>query len=154
MPRPDYESIAWQWMESAMAEVTSADRAYDWFRVHEMYVPRSVVREVWREVGDQTYYRDLFNRLPENYFIPRRWTVDREIRFPEKYYYRLEISGINDETFKPYTRGALLKSDAPLRIADVRSYGNSLLQAYGFETVIDEPKVAIKYAWHKAGASW
>ncbi len=149
-------NVAEQWIEAAIGEVriTSADKYYDWLRGHDLYTPRSDVREVWNEYRQGTAWIDLAARYPGEQILPRSFYGSTKSEYIEGYGYKLKMSYIDVETQETKTRGWLVKSDRALTKAEIDRYLREDVPATypGFIQEVTEYKYVGLY--HKAGTPW
>lgn len=66
------------WVKKAMHYVTSADKAYHWLREQGIDISRSIVREVWQEVGQKERWETVIQTWGIERPIPKAWIVERE----------------------------------------------------------------------------
>ncbi len=89
-------------VKDAMFYVTSADKAYHWLReVRKMDIPRAVVREAWRAIGEKEYWGTVIQTWREQSIaqygheraIPKAWVVEnpRLKAGNYQYYFRCEV---------------------------------------------------------------
>jgi hypothetical protein len=87
-------------VKKAMEYVTSADKAYHWLQEQGFDITRSIVREVWREVGQKEYWETVINTWGGERPIPRAWVVDIESKEAKGLYQIVKEQWYNPETGK------------------------------------------------------
>jgi hypothetical protein len=154
MATPQQYETARNIMEKTMGQVRSADAAYEYLRDTGLDLPRSVVRTVWRETGEQLHYRPAINQLPEGYHIPRAWMSNRETMADARYGYRVSIVGKATETGGKYERHPTIYSDTPLTLGALQGLAADVAAEYDFDTEVQEPDIVIEWAWHNEALDW
>jgi len=157
-------ATAREWMARAEAwvpaimrrveEATSADKAYEWMREHEQYIPRRFVREVWRREKEASQYIPTINQMPDEQLIPQHMHRTTESKMRRNVRYIVEISGRDVETGIPGTRRAAIDTDYPLTVGEVLDDAMSFADIYGFALAGPDFGVSIAHAFHASGRGW
>ena len=145
----EWRARAEAWLPGVIArepEITSADKAYYYMREHGLYVPRSYVREVWRELVRAETYRPLFDRLPEGEYIPERFYRETSFRTKAKYTHVVKIEGYNRNTGEPITRYAAVISDDRLTVGEILDDAFDYANEYQFSLAPGTIHVGIEAA--------
>jgi hypothetical protein len=108
--------IAEQWIAPAVevGGITSADKYYEWLRESGEPVPRAIVRDVWREYGKATQYRELIEAYPETHRIPRSWYSATESEGIDRYGYKVAVNYRDYWSGEDVSRTFLIRSDSAL----------------------------------------
>jgi len=102
--RAAYLKIAWDMIEMAVEELTSADSFYATMRDTPYYIPRSVARETWSEYGRQTGWESYRLRRDPDLPLMRRFFQYEHYGIDSPYMVKIRISGIDPETGKEWIK--------------------------------------------------
>lgn len=89
--------LLYQTVLETMKHVTSADKAYRLIKDWGYYATRSVVRSMWKEVGQDTGWSTLLANLPSDKRPHWSWTIETEKKIGRKYRYTIEYDQIDEE---------------------------------------------------------
>jgi len=123
------------WMAAMLAReptITSADKAYDWLRQHDYYVPREAVRYAWRETIRGAEHIDLVNRLEEQERVPRSWMEETSFRYGQAYNYIVEIAGRDSATGEVRKEYVTVTSQENLTLGEVFADAAQAAYDYGY----------------------
>jgi len=135
-----------QWLPSVYAqvpEVTSADKAYQWLRANDMYVPRSYVREMWGNIIRGQDLVSIANRLPDAALVPRDWMQESVFHYASKYIYIVKTEGTDSYTGLRRTDYVTVESNESLTIGEVQAQAAGKAFAYGTMIFSDEFTVSL-----------
>ena len=130
-----------QWLPSVYAqvpEVTSADKAYQWLRANDMYVPRAYVRETWGNIIRGQDLVSIANRLPDEAVVPRDWMQPSVFHYDSKYVYIVKTEGTDVNSGLRRTDYVTVESDENLTIAEIQSQAAGKAFDYGTMIFADD----------------
>ena len=145
------------WVPSILARepgVTSADKAYAYLRDAGYAVPRSAVREVWREAIRGQDYIAIANRLESEDRVPESWMTPTEWDYSHRYNYVVEISGTNDITGLPETRHVTVTSDTLITIGEAEGDAANAAFNYGLNIVGGDFAMSLSSVRVARGRTW
>jgi len=128
-----------QWVPAAYARaegVTSADKAYQWMRTHDMYVPRQYVREAWAQSVRNQSTMDVANRLPWNELVPSKWMEETSFEYGRKYNYIVETEGFDPAQGETRKQTVTIVSDESLTMGEVFARAADAAFQYGVATAL------------------
>jgi len=139
------------WLPSVIArapEITSADKAFDWFREQGNYIPRRWVREAWGETIRGQQYPDLINRLDPSDTVPRSWMTETSFRYGKQYNYIVSHTVYDAWDPEGRTESVTVSSNEILTQGEVLETSVDMFANYGVNTISPQfnPQVTtIKY---------
>jgi hypothetical protein len=101
----------------AMSVVTSADKAYKYFRELGYEWTRSEVREAWKIVGEKDRWATVIKTYGTDRPIPRAWVVQQEAKSDFGYMHLVKLTysdpttGNIEEKFISYTSDRVMAYD-------------------------------------------
>ena len=136
--KDEQKARAEQWipgMLSRVPEITSADKAYQWLRDNDSYVPRAYVREVWGEIIRGAERIDIVNRLAETDIIPRDWMTPTSFEYGSEYNYIVKLSGVDMASGDLREEYTTVSSQVNLTIEEIQGRTVDAALRYGFATI-------------------
>lgn len=155
--RDDWAKYAEQWVPAWKDEhpdITSADAMYATMRESGFYIPRSYVRDAWRQEKAADVYLPIINQLSPNEVISRDWFKETKWNYSENYAYKIQVTGVSQESGESSSRMITLLSDENLTIDEIQSYAMSMGNLYGFDVIFEDYDIEITDTLHKTGTPW
>lgn len=138
-------------MPAFMAEhpdITNADVLFDQMRNSDMYVPRSYVRDEWRERKQEGNYMDIVERMGDADRVPQGWMRQSDMNYRQKYIWKVRLQGTIAETGQAVDRKITVESDENMQIGPVLDVAWGYAFQYGLNLFDAPPTISIVEAMY------
>lgn len=115
-------------IRQAMHYVTSADKAYQWLRSQEIEISRSIVRKVWKAVGEKERWETVIQTWGIEKPIPRAWVIERESKESDVLLHYVKSTWYNPDT------GEWKDVEHSYRVDDVTAFMDFMDDVYDQES--------------------
>lgn len=134
--------------------ITSADNYYDWLRENDLYVPRAIVRDVWREEGAASHYSDVLERYDLTAPIPRSWYAESDKAYIDRYGVRVRVEEYNPFTGETESKSYFMTSDQSITKQKVIDWSTSLDESTSPPILGQLTSIKIEAMYHREGRAW
>lgn len=149
-----YFTIARNWVVEAVDYVTSADAFFAELQGTPSYVPRRIVREVWREYGKQTAWAAFVERRAEEKPLLRRFFHNIPSTAEEAYNVKVRLSGLDPATGEEVEAFWTVGFDYAPSKGEIMAL--ALSDPYYMPAGVDAEAVSVglEYMYHVEGKPW
>jgi len=149
-----YYNIAKSWVGDATEAVGSADAFYALLRDTPSYIPRRIARDVWREHGQQTAWKEFREARDPSKPLLRRFFHDMPSIAQGDYNATVRISGLDPETGETSETFVTVGFDHAPSMDEIETAALSD-EVYLPEGIDPEyMTVGVDYLYHNLGRKW
>ncbi len=129
-------------------DITNADVLFDQMRASDMYVPRTYVRDEWRERKTESNYMDIVERMSDADLVPIGWMRQTSLNYKEKFIWKVSLKGQLSATGEAVDRTVTVESDENLQIGPILDVAWGYAAQYGLNLFDAPPTITIVEAMY------